>query len=687
MTPSQQVYKYQKKPLSINALQSMTTNCLHRCGILLPIWALMALLPLHTSAQNPDNLIPRELLFRQKDRHNVSLSANGVLVFFQKDASGADSSLWYVPLRSPHVERQYKFKGNLIGWIPTAGEGLAVVLNQNNTLALHTVPTPQSTNLRKLDLPDFDSLQFLYKSPRFPNKVVIDLYAKSKERSGIYILDLLSSSLKRIAIRGHLRELALDENFSLVAAIHQLEGGGSALMRRKDGEWLEVFRYPAGAMKYSGSLLSASADGKTIYALDNTGRDKTSLVRIDAATGEVTEIASDPDADLLPLAYCTDPRGQVRAVNALWGDLRRHITDEAIRQDFDFLDKELGPNVCYAGSTSNDSTWLVYTLSAGPASYYHYNRKEQKATALFQSYTHLSGYELGSRKAYEVGMRDGMKLPLHIYVPSGMAKTDGSPKAPLPTLIFVHDSRQDGIEHWNDWEYTRHFLLLANRGYVVINMEFRGTAGLGARIMEAGDRQWGEAMHYDIVDVVTWAIRAGIANRNKIGIFGWAYGGYAANYALGAAPDLFSCGISLNGLSDLAAYAADAGALESLKQQMGADSTAESLERLKQHSPLTYVKDVNRPLLMASGSSSEPAQQQGDRFADALQKAGKTVLYFYYPDEGWQLRQPKSWASFWAIAEAFLHQHLGGRKQSREVDIEEGDLEIMYGADYVEEID
>jgi hypothetical protein len=90
---------------------------------------------------------------------------------------------------------------------------------------------------------------------------------------------------------------------------------------------------------------------------------------------------------------------------------------------------------------------------------------------------------------------------------------------------------------------------------------------------------------------------------------------------------------------------------------------------------------------MASGSSSEPAQQQGDRFADALQKAGKTVLYFYYPDEGWQLRQPKSWASFWAIAEAFLHQHLGGRKQSREVDIEEGDLEIMYGADYVEEID
>ena len=665
----------------------MTTNCLHLRGISLPIWAFFALFPLFTNAQNPDNLIPRELLFRQKDKHNISLSANGALVFFQKDTSGADSSLWYVPLKSSHVERQYKFKGTVNSWTTTAGEGLAVVLNQNKTLALHTVPNPQSTSLRKLDLPDFDSLHFLYKSPRFPNKVVIDLHAKSKERSGIYILDLLSSSLKRIAIRGQLRELALDENFSLVAAIQQLEDGGSALVRRKDGEWLEVFRYPADGMKHSGNLLSASGDGKVIYALDNKGKDKATLVRIDAASGEVTEMAADPDADLLPLAFCTDPRGHVRAVNALLGDLRRHITDETVRKDFDFLDKELGPNVCFASSSANDSTWLVYTLSAGPVSYYHYDRKAQKATALFQDYTHLKGYELGSRKAYTVAMRDGIKLPLHIYVPNGMAKTDGSPKAALPTIIFVHDGSQGGISHWNDWEYTRHFLLLANRGYVVINMEFRGTAGLGAKVMEAGNGQWGEAMHYDIVDVVTWAIRSVIANRNKIGIFGWAYGGYAANYALGAAPDLFSCGISLNGLSDLAAYAADAQALESLKKQMGADSTAESQERLKQHSPLTYVKDVNRPLLMASGSSSEPAQQQSDRFADALQKAGKTVVYFYYPNEGWQFRQPKSWVSFWAIAEAFLHQQLGGRKQSREIDIEEGDLEIMYGADYVEEID
>lgn len=642
-------------------------------------------------AQSPDNLIPRELLFREKDKARVTLSMDGENVFYQKRANGSDSTLWYVPVKSPHVEKQQRFAGQLVDWTPAYDDGLVAVVRQDTSLVVFSAPLT-SPLLRKLDLPAFRKIEFLHLSSRFPNKILVNFIAEDPDETGIYLVDLLNGNMKRMGVMGDFTQLFFDENFGMVAAMRPNEQGGNTILRRHEGKWLEVFDYPFSPEIFIGGLsriISVSKDGKTIYATDNTGKDKTSFVSVDVASGTVTEILGDPDADILPFAASVDPAGKPTSVVALWGDTRRHISDESIRPDFEFLDKELGSTVSFAGASRNDSTWLIRKLNGGPVTYYHYDRPAKKLTELFNDYTHLDGYELATRRAYTVPTRDGFQLPVHIYVPPGMSKPDGSPKAPLPTVIYIHGGPWAGVTHWNSWFHNRNFQLLANRGYVVINMEFRGTTGLGKKVTDAGDLQWGAAMHYDIVDVTTWAIRSGISNRKKVGIWGWSYGGYATNFALGAAPDLYACGISMYGISDLEAF----GKLpfagnETWRTRVGDVNTEAGAALLKQHSPVTYVKDIISPLLLTTGSLDERVpQSQSDNFADALQKAGKEVVYFYYPEEVHDYRQAESWISFWAIAEHFLHENLGGRKAARETDIELGNLEIMYGADYIEKID
>ncbi|MBK8564062.1 MAG: S9 family peptidase [Saprospiraceae bacterium] len=286
--------------------------------------------------------------------------------------------------------------------------------------------------------------------------------------------------------------------------------------------------------------------------------------------------------------------------------------------------------------------------------------------------------------------RDGLKLPVHVYVPFGMSYENGLPKVPLPTIIYIHGGPWVGVTHWNSWFHNRNFQFLANRGYVVINMEFRGTTGLGKTLMNAGDKQFGEAMHYDIVDVADWAKKQGIAHPKRLGIWGWSYGGYAANYALGKAPDLLPLCVSMYGLGDLLGFCKSP-----LLQgdslwitRVGDPNTPEGLALLEKHSPLTYVKNIKSPMLLTTGSKDQIVpQEQSDKFASELNAAKKQVVYFFYPEEGHDYAKPESWASFWAITEYFLHKNLGGRKESRKTDIESGNFEVMFGKEFIERID
>ncbi|MCB0592991.1 MAG: prolyl oligopeptidase family serine peptidase, partial [Phaeodactylibacter sp.] len=206
---------------------------------------------------------------------------------------------------------------------------------------------------------------------------------------------------------------------------------------------------------------------------------------------------------------------------------------------------------------------------------------------------------------------------------------------------------------------------------------------------DLGDRQWGEAMHHDKVDITRWAICQGIAREGKIAMWGWSYGGYATAAALAFAPELYACGISMYGPTDMDAFLRIPFTDNPLwRNRVGDPRTPEGASLLKKQSPINHIQDYRSPMLLTTGGKDgRVPKKQVDEFADALNAGGKDVIYFYYPEEVHDYREPGSWISFWAIAEQFLAMHLGGRYQPVGRDLEKGDYKVVYGRAFIGQLE
>jgi len=291
----------------------------------------------------------------------------------------------------------------------------------------------------------------------------------------------------------------------------------------------------------------------------------------------------------------------------------------------------------------------------------------------------LDAYTLSVRKPFIVKAQDGLELPSMIFLPPGSDQNnDGIPDQPLPTVLYVHGGAWIGY-YQNTWFINRQLQLLANRGYAVINTEFRGASGYGQAFIEASSHKWSGKMHQDLVNIAKAAIARGVALPKKVGIFGWSYGGYATFAAMAFAPDVFACGISMYGLGDLeAAFRHPFTSGPYWQQRIGNPDVPEELTLIRRHSPINYIEQIKNPLLIIHGSLDERVpQSQSDNMAQALKAAGKAVIYCYYPEEGHDYAQPENWQSFWALGERFLQEHLGGRSEPAGVDLKKPNFKMV----------
>lgn len=638
--------------------------------------------------QIPQDLIPRNLFFKEKDKKQIHLSLDGEEIFYLKNGvEGTENSIFYISAKSPLAERKIDFEGAISDYRPVYGDAILAVVKQDTTLEIFFA-TPTSRTVRKLDIFPLEEIKITQLSERFPNKVAVRVIAKNKKQSGYYALDILSSSMRKLGRLDDFEQLFFNQNFGKVAGLKKNDAGGNTIYRYHEGQWKGVRKYSWNPEMFLGGLskiISVSADGQTIYATDNLEKDKTSLVSINVNSGEVSEMIQDDQADILPYAFSVNSSGEPMAVISRWGSIRRHFLDEEIKKDFDFLKEKMTGSVSHVESSDDGKVWLVRSLNGGPFNYFHFDRTAQKLTPLFSDNSLFDDYDLASRKTYTVETRDGMKFPVNLYVPPGMSKADGSPKVPLPTVVYVHGGPWAGLKYWDRWAVDRHLQLLANRGYAVLQIEFRGTIGLGKQVCEAGNGQWGGTMHNDIIDITEWAINQKIANRKRLGIFGWSYGGYAVNFALAARPDLFACGISVAGVSDLKTFAE--GRSERWRNLVADPSTEEGAALLTSYSASKYVKNIQASLFLSCGGQDNrvPPSQSAD-FANLLNEEGKDVVFCEFPNEPHSFLQPESWAAFWAVAEDMLHQHVGGRKQSGKGDIIKGKMNVKYGEEYVKSL-
>jgi dipeptidyl aminopeptidase/acylaminoacyl peptidase len=255
-------------------------------------------------------------------------------------------------------------------------------------------------------------------------------------------------------------------------------------------------------------------------------------------------------------------------------------------------------------------------------------------------------------------------------------------------LVYVHGGPSVAFG-WNDWPINRPLQLLANRGYAVLRVEFRGAEGFGKKILHAGAGEWGRKMQNDILDAVDWAVKQGVTERHRVGVWGWSYGGYATLAALTFTPDLFACGMAMFPPAELLTIAdCRAGAFCPFwRRQLGDVTTDAGRAMLRERSPLYFVERIKRPLLISHGAKdARLPRKHSDDFVAEMKKHNKPVTYLLYPDEGHDYARKENWISLFAVAERFFHEHLGGRYEPIGNDLSASSVEVLEGGHLIPDL-
>jgi dipeptidyl aminopeptidase/acylaminoacyl peptidase len=642
--------------------------------------------------QTEPGLIPRKAIFAKPDKEQVMLSADGKWIGYRALA-GDTTNVWVAPVSEPAKARAV-----------TKQSGAPVVDYRWPNLSgrmLYRVPTDEGTHVFLLNLETGESsdltpgkgvVAFIERlSPDHVDEVLLRVREPGQTSFNYRRINLRTGAAAVVFDnnRGFERVLFDDDWRPRVAVRRHLNAGYELLQPNSSGEWISFASFPEGPEANASQPILLDKAGKTLYLTDNRGRDKAALQSIDLSSGKETLLVDDSFADVLPALLFHPTTGRVQTASTYFGRLRRHFLDPTIIPDFEYLrtvqSGDIGILSPSGGRSLDDRTWLVVFLDGGPNRYYVYERSARRATFLFTENKALDAYVLGRRHLEVITTRDGMELPADLYLPKTADQdSSGRPRRPLPLLIYVHGGPWVAYP-WNDWNTNRTLQLLADRGYAVLRVEFRAAIGFGRRVSDAGTREWGGRMQDDLIDAADWAIKQGLTTRERIGLWGWSYGGYATLAAL-ATSDRFACGLAMYAPTELDSFIAGAppDAQTFWRKMIGDNKTGEGRVLLKKVSPFHYAEGFAKPVLIAQGGKDLIVpQSQADRFVAELQRYKRPVTYLLYPDEPHDFRQAETWMSLFAVAERFFHDHLGGRYEPIGDDLRDSRLDVRAGGELI----
>jgi len=403
------------------------------------------------------------------------------------------------------------------------------------------------------------------------------------------------------------------------------------------------------------SVLGGAGGEPVIWALSNRGRDKTALVRLDLKTGAETEIHADPQVDISTVRLSADQRRALFAVS--WPDRQKvHFFDTALEADLKPLLSDTG-DVVNVTSSDQSQRWLVVTVSGPlkPTRTLLLDRQRGQRALLSVSPWEAWRETLSETEPVMLTARDGRTIPLYVTVPRG------AQARPLPTVMFIHGgpwARDFGT-------LDPRVQFLANRGYAVVQVNYRGSSGYGKAHLWSAVGEFGRKMSDDIDDAAQWAVAQGIADPGRIAIMGGSYGGYATLVGMTRTPRLYAAGISFVGPSDLPAL------MDLMPPYwepyrwhrfLGKPGDPEARARMWEVSPLRLADKVERPMLIIHGANDPRVRRdQSERFAGALRSFGKPVELHVFADEGHGLTRPANRARYYTMVETFLAHYLGGR--------------------------
>jgi len=517
-------------------------------------------------------------------------------------------------------------------------------------------------------------------SRHFPSELLLAHNQKDARFFEIYRVDAVTGRSTLVEANDRFRSFMTDRRFQLrLGSIQTDDGGVEWLQRGADGVWAPFVRLDM-SDAFTTRPLQFSDDGGTLYWFDTRGRDKAAVVSQDMATGSLTVLGEDAQADFGEIASEPLSRRPIAAMSA-FTRRRWHVIDKAYADDFARLARASAGDLIGHDASADDRHWIAYIeRDAASGRFFHYDRRAKRVRYLFALRPALAGAPLVAMQPVVVRARDGLDLVCYLSRPRDAAKS-----GPGPMVLVVHGGPwgRDG------WGLSSTHQWLANRGYAALSVNFRGSTGFGKGFINAANLEWGAKMHDDLIDAVDWAIAQKVADPARVAIYGASYGGYAALAGVTFTPEKFACSVDIFGISNLVTMMATVPPywkpVQTIwKARMG-DYTTEAGQRfLQERSPLNYVDRIVRPLLIAQGANDVRVKpSESDQIVEAMRQRKIPVTYVWYSDEGHGFSRVQNRRSFYAVTEHFLAKHLGGRAEPVGDDFKGSTIEFKAGRELV----
>ncbi len=609
-------------------------------------------------------LIPRKILFGNPEKSGAEISPDGRTLAYLASEDGV-LNVWVrtVGTSDDRVITEDRKRGiHIFFWQPDSAN-IIYAQDTDGNENFHVYETNLETRQTR-DLTPFDNVRahVVAVDALHPDFMLIALNRRDPQVFDVYRYYFATQALELDTENpGDIASWNADNNFVVRAATAILPGGYQEIRIREDAAspWKSFQRW--GPDETLGGVAGFSPDNTALWIISSVDANASRLVEVDIATSKCRVIAEDPQYDVS--AAIENPRShKLEAVGFVRARIEWHFFDKQVESDFEVLRAVREGEVNIESRNYDDTLWVItYSSDVAPATYYLYDRRTKEAQFLFAARPALEQFELARMEAICYQSRDGLSIHGYLTMPVGVRKG-------APMVLLVHG----GPWARDVWGYNGVVQLLANRGYAVLQVNFRGSTGYGKDFLNAGDRQWAAKMHDDLLDAKAWAAQQGYTEADRVAIMGGSYGGYAVLVGLAFTPCEFVCGVDIVGPSNLSTllnsippYWAPMRAI--FDKRVG--HVEHEQEFLRSRSPLFKADDITAPLLIGQGANDPRVKQpESDQIVEAMRKHGKPVEYIVFADEGHGFVRPENNLRFFAATEQFLAEYLGGRAEPPEPD-------------------
>jgi dipeptidyl aminopeptidase/acylaminoacyl peptidase len=626
-------------------------------------------------AQQPP-LLDRDLFFGNPQISGGQLSPDGTWISFMKEYNGI-MNLWVKKFDEPFDKARPLTNSTrpFYGYFWTRDAKYLLYVKDKDgdeNMNIFAVDpqgkagdggVPESMNLTPLKEV---AAQIYMVSKKDPNILYVGLNDRDKAWHDLYELQISSGKLTKLYENtSRITGYDFDWNEKLRVLSKTDEKGNTVMYRIDDGNQLtQIYDFNVNEQAY---IAGWNEDNSQCYLVTNKGElDKSTLFLLDPRTQKTKFMESDPNkkVDFGGLMLDDNTR-KIISTSYTLDKTEYYWKDKKWEETYKYLESKFPGREVYLQSTTTDYSKLLVAVSGDKyAAEVHFF--DVKAKKLIHQYTPRPALKeveqhLAPMKPFSFKSSDGLSIPAYLTLPVG---TDGKN---LPLIVLVHGGPKGPRDYWG---YNAEVQFLANRGYAILQPNFRSSGGYGKKFLNSGDMQWGKLMQDDITWGVKSLIEQGIVNKDKVAIMGGSYGGYATLAGLAFTPDLYACGVDIVGPSNLftllesiPAYWEAGRAF--LYQMVGDPNTDEGKKAIKEASPLFSAGKINRPLLIVQGANDPRVKKaEAEQIVIALRDKGKKVDYLLAPDEGHGFIKPLNKKAMYAQTEKFLAEILGGRYQA-----------------------